>query len=104
MKDIKLKSTRNASGYNNIDLAEDTSMLGLFAIAWSDPDGERGRELVNRWNEHEELVETLRQAQSLLATLIDPNSQHVSSPSIYFQAVEIEEEARALLAKIGGAA
>lgn len=49
-----------------------------------------------------ELAATLREAQAILATLIDPASQHVSSQHIFAQATVAEAKARALLAKLGG--
>lgn len=43
----------------------------------------------------------LKEMRNILATLIDPNSQHVSSQTIFAQATEAESKARRILTERG---
>lgn len=49
-----------------------------------------------------DMLTALKEAQSVLATLIDPGSQHVSSSLVFFQVMAAEEKARAAIAKAEG--
>ena len=52
----------------------------------------------------ERIVAVLKEAQSVLATLIDPASQHVSSQHVFAQATAAEAKVRAAIAKVEGRA
>ena len=54
-----------------------------------------------RINAHDDLVAALRNAQQVLAILIDPDSQHVSSLQVFAQATAAEAKARAALIEAG---
>lgn len=49
------------------------------------------------------LSDALRNAQQVLAILIDPDSQHVSSMQVFAQATAAEAKARAALIEAGAA-
>lgn len=99
MNNIKLKATQNENalrhGFSNIDLADNDSSLGLFAMVFNDPDGSKGNRLVQCWNEHDELV---RQRDELLSAckLAEEWLTGWASAEPYLSTI------RALLAKIGG--
>lgn len=96
MNSIKLKSTQSEHGFSSIDLAEDSSTLGLFAMVFNDPDGSKGNRLVQCWNEHDELVEALKEQSRYVKTFLTRDEADQETIDYYLA------NSRALLAKIGG--